>query len=91
MDVVDVGGLWCTSLTLTMLDVARTARADQSVVCLDAGLRQMFGSQVVSGQKEWRSRQLRSLDPLRGLNAGFVPRVESSSSRMGKPILRPKA
>lgn len=87
MDVVDVGGLWCTSLTLTMLDVARTARADQSVVCLDAGLRQMFGSQVVSGQKEWRSRQLRSLDPLRGQRGVRAARriVEFADGRADSP------
>lgn len=41
-DVVEVGGLLCTSLARTVSDMARTATFDQSVTVADATLRRLF-------------------------------------------------
>lgn len=65
-DIVEIGGLLCTSLDRTLLDIARFSVAEQAICALDAGLRMKFGRKVRELQIEWRAEQLARLNELGG-------------------------
>lgn len=66
-ETTEVTGLRCTAIDRTLADVMLTARPDQGVICLDAGLRELFGPSVGEQQGEWRAERLESLKSKCGL------------------------
>lgn len=58
-EIVEIGGLLCTSLPRTLRDVARLASAEQSIVVLDAGLRRAVAlaprRDAAQAESEWQA------------------------------------
>lgn len=68
-DIVEVGGLRCTSPERTLLDLARFVSVEDALACADGHLRGSFrvGRQVDTATvAEWRDRLERRLDDLVG-------------------------
>lgn len=68
-DVVEVGGLLVTSLSKTVIDIARCMRPETAIGVADAGLRVMFGAHreaVLPQVFEWQVAQVDSLLRLPG-------------------------
>lgn len=71
-DICEVAGLQVTTLSKTIVDLARYASPELSIGVADAGLRRMFGfgrNKIVSESSElyeWRGSQLERLEAMRG-------------------------
>lgn len=63
-DVVEIGGLLVTSLSRTIVDIARFAGAETAIGAADAGLRMLFGARrdaIQAQALEWKSAQVELL------------------------------
>ena len=71
-EIVEVGGLRCTSLSRTMSDVARFASAEQAAVVLDEGLRRLGAAahaargEGLDGAETWRADRYEILAEMPG-------------------------
>ena len=68
-DVVEIGGLFVTTLSRTMVDLARFANAEAAIRALDAGLRAPFGTQrdcIEPQVLEWKPAQAGLLSNMPG-------------------------
>ncbi|MDR6691747.1 hypothetical protein J2X55_002670 [Microbacterium sp. 1154] len=68
-DVVEAGGIVCTSLDRTVFDVARTAPWEMALTCADAALRREAASARrfdAEAQERWRERMRERVDRARG-------------------------
>ncbi len=65
-EIVEIGGLRCTGLDRTLLDVARFSASDRAIPCLDAGLQRTFGRDAGEAQHEWSERMLDRVSAMAG-------------------------
>lgn len=64
--LAEIGGLLCTDIDRTVVDLARVAPPELAIGCLDAGLRLKFGRDVRHAQDGWREATLARLEMLCG-------------------------
>lgn len=64
-DTVEICGLRVTSLTRTVVDLARVAAPELALGCADAGLSLLHGNDA-DGAERWRRQQLEALGELSG-------------------------
>lgn len=74
-EIVEVGGLLCTSPERTLVDVARFASTEQAVVVLDAGIRQLFAGDDNGPEEAWREEQLAALSRMPGERGAALARA----------------
>lgn len=66
---VHIAGIRATSVTRTLLDLARIAAPEMAITAADAGMRALFGSHRANDgetSEEWRDAQLLRLDEIAG-------------------------
>ncbi len=89
-DVQEVEGMLVTSITRTLLDLARSAKPELAIACADAGLRKLFRARrdsSLDALAAWRRQQNGTLLGLRGYPGAAHARkiVEEADPRADSP------